>query len=138
MALKTGVAKAIEGLRNHFRQNRFEIAEKPDGSAFVIIDDVPLGPPYRQENSWIGFYLSTACPDDDTYPFFVRGDLERLDGQPLKTPLHRDQVFPSETGTPIERRSAVMVSRRQNNRSSWVHETPLLKLLTVIEWMLKQ
>ncbi|MGN6683566.1 MAG: hypothetical protein ACTHKD_06095 [Devosia sp.] len=137
VALKAGVAKAIEGFRNHFPTNRIEVNATPDGAAFVIIEELPLGPPYKQATTWIGFFLSTACPDDDTYPFYVRGDLSRVDGTELKSPLHKDRVFP-DGDAPIPKRPAVMVSRRQKNQSSFPHETPLLKLLTVTKWMLQQ
>ena len=136
-ALKTGVAKAIEGLRNHFPDHLIEVAPTEDGGAFVVIEGLVLGAPYRQDDTWVGFFLSTACPDDDTYPFYVRGDLSRLDGVDLKTPLHVNHIFPPVDST-LPKRASVMVSRRQNNQSSWAHETPLLKLLTVIKWMLQQ
>lgn len=136
-ALKAGVAKAVEGLRNYFADKTVHVWPTAEGAAFVIVEDLPLGPPYQQDSTWVGFWLSTACPDDDTYPFYVREDLSRLDGTPLKTPLHTGRAFP-EVGSDVPKRQAVMVSRRQNNRSSWVHESPLLKLLTVIDWMLQQ
>ncbi|MGB5901721.1 MAG: hypothetical protein WBH00_02630 [Xanthobacteraceae bacterium] len=136
-ALKVGVAKAIEGLRNHFPDHQIEVAPTEDGGAFVIVADVELGAPYQQAASWVGFFLSTACPDDDTYPFYVRGDLSRLDGAELKAPLHINHTFPPTDST-LSKRASVMVSRRQKNKSSWAHETPLLKLLTVIKWMLQQ
>jgi hypothetical protein len=136
-ALKSGVAKALDGLRNHFPNNPIEVAPTEVGGAFVIIEGVELGMPYRQSDTWVGFYLSDACPHDDTYPFYVRGDLSRADGAELKTPLHINQVFPPTAST-LPARASVMVSRRQKNQSSFAHETPLLKLLTVIKWMLQQ
>ena len=136
-ALKAGVAKAIEGLRNHFPEHQIEVAPTDDGGAFVVIEGVELGAPYLQRDTWVGFYLSTACPDDDTYPFYVRGDLSRLDGAEVKPPLHLNHTFPPAEST-LLKRASVMVSRRQKNQSSWAHETPLLKLLTVIKWMLQQ
>ncbi|OWK19986.1 hypothetical protein AJ88_35235 [Mesorhizobium amorphae CCBAU 01583] len=137
VGLKAGVAKAIEGFRNHFPDNHIEVCATADGAAFVIVEDVPLGPPYQQANTWVGFFLSTACPDDDTYPFYVRGDLARLDKAMLKNPLHPGKVFPDAEAT-MSRRASVMVSRRQRNQSCWSYEPPLLKLLTVIKWMLQQ
>ena len=55
----------------------------------------------------------------------------------LKVPLHvnRQWVF----GPPnMPSQPAVMVSRRQNHRHCLGHETPLIKLQTVIKWMLEQ
>lgn len=137
VATKAGVAKAIEGLRNHFPDHHIVVAPTEDGGAFVIVEGVELGAPYRQAESWVGLFLSTACPDDDTYPFYVRGDLSRLDGAELKTPLHINHTFPPADST-LPKRASVMVSRRQKNQSSWARETPLLKLLTIIKWMLQQ
>ncbi|MER9567026.1 hypothetical protein [Mesorhizobium sp. M0571] len=136
-SLKAGVAKAIEGLRNHFPDKSIEVCATVDGAAFVIVEDVPLGPPYQQDSTWVGFFLSTACPDDDTYPFYVRGDLTRLDKAMLKNPLHPGKAFPDAEST-MPKRTSVMVSRRQRNQSCWSYEPPLLKLLTVIKWMLQQ
>lgn len=135
--LKVGVATAIDGLRKHFSTKTVQVWPTPDGAAFVIVEDVPLGPPYVQASTWVGFWLSTACPDDDVYPFYVRGDLTRLDGTPLKTPLHINRTFPEVTSD-VPTRTAVMVSRRQNNSASLIFESPTLKLITVINWMLKQ
>jgi hypothetical protein len=135
--LKVGVTRAIEGLRKHFATTTVDVWPSANGAAFVIVADVPLGPPYAQESTWVGFFLSTACPDDDVYPFYVRGDLSRLDGTPLKTPLHINRAFP-EVSSDVPVRSAVMVSRRQNNPASLVYESPTLKLITVLQWMLKQ
>lgn len=137
LALKSGVAKAVDGLRNHFPDNRVEVCAMPDGAAFVVLEDVLLGPPYKHASTWVGFYLSTGCPDDDTYPFYVRGDLARLDGAELKPPIHKDRSFP-EVDAPMVKRPAFMVSRRQKNQASFPHETPLLKLLTVLKWLLEQ
>jgi len=34
----------------------------PDGASgvFVVIHDIPLGDPYREESTWLGFQLSAA------------------------------------------------------------------------------
>jgi hypothetical protein len=135
--LKVGVAKAIEGLRKQFPEKTVSAWPTTDGAAFVVVEEVTLGPPYVQASTWIGFWLSTACPDDDVYPFYVRGDLARLDGTPLKAPLHINRTFP-EVPSDVPVRSAVMVSRRQNNQASVLFESPTLKLITVIKWIREQ
>jgi hypothetical protein len=134
VALKSGVATAIEELRANFAQFPIEIGEIPCGGAHVVISDVPLGKPFAQDSTWVGFFLSSACPDDDTYPFFVREDLSFLDGRLLSVPFHGAQVFPLENPS-MPPRPAVMVSRRQSNQACWSSETPLLKLLKVLKWM---
>lgn len=135
--LKAGVAKAIGEVRAHYAHLEVQVFPSPCGGAFVVVEDVPLGPPYAQETTWVGFFLSSACPDDDTYPFYVRSDLSRIDGAELRPPIHVGRNFP-EVPSPMPQRSAVMVSRRQRNQSSWVHESPLLKLRTILKWMLEQ
>jgi hypothetical protein len=135
MELKIGVVNAINTIRAHFAGHDVIVMPTGDGGANVIVEGVPLGAPYRQETTWIGFLLSNACPDDDTYPFYVTGELSRIDGVALASPLHPGNQFPPNA-VPDEARAAVMVSRRQRNQSSFPYESPLRKLLTVLEWML--
>ena len=135
--MKAGVEKALAAIRTAFAGKTILVSESPCGGAYVIIEDVPLGLPYEQDTTWIGFFLSSACPDADTYPFYVRSDLKRADGVALKVPLHINHTWPSNVaGMPA--RSAVMVSRRQNNTACLGRETPVIKLLTVLKWMLEQ
>ena len=134
-ALKAGVAKAIDELREHFAQLVVTVYPASCGGAFIVIDDVPVGPPFAQATSWVGFFLSSACPEDDTYPFFVRPDLSFADGRALSSPFHANHRFPTDAPPGVAARPAVMVSRRQRNQSCWSRESPLLKLLTVLKWM---
>lgn len=137
--LKAGVVATLETIRNHFPGHVITTRTTATGGAHVIIEDVPLGPPYNQATTWVGFHLSDACPYDDTYPFYVRADLSRIDGAPLKCPpLHSTgQVFPADNST-TDTRAAVMVSRRQRNQASFAFESPLSKLIKVLKWMLEQ
>lgn len=50
--------------------------------------------PFAQPTTWVGFFLSSACSEDDTYPFNVRPDLSCTDGRQLMSPLHSGQTFP--------------------------------------------
>ena len=135
--MKAEVAKAVQAIRAHFAPLRLDHVESSCGGAWVLIHDVPLGAPYAQHTTWVGFFITNACPYADTYPFYVRPDLSRKDGAELKVPLHVNcqWVF----GPPnIPSQPAVMVSRRQNHRHCLGHETPLIKLQTVLKWMLEQ
>ncbi|RFB97994.1 hypothetical protein B5K08_05445 [Rhizobium leguminosarum bv. trifolii] len=135
---KAGVAATLLAIQKHFTGHQVTTRVTPTGGAHVIIEDVPLGPPYRQASTWIGFHLSDACPYDDTYPFYVRDDLSRIDGAVLRAPpLHGGQTFPAD-GSTTETRPAVMVSRRQRDQGSFAFESPLLKLLKVLKWMKEQ
>ena len=131
--LKAGVRRALEELRATFSGLRVDVLPSACGGAFVRVEDVPLGAPFRQATTWIGFFLSSACPDDDVYPLYLRGDLSRSDQAALTSPLHINQQWPAVEG--MDTRAAVMVSRRQNNQSCWSIETPSLKLRTVIRWL---
>lgn len=135
--MKAEVTKAVQAIRTHFTPLRLDHVESPCGGAWVLIHGVPLGAPYVQDTTWVGFFITNACPYADTYPFYVRPDLSRRDRVALKTPLHANHqwVF-GPPNTPS--RPAVMVSRRQNHRHCLGRETPLLKLLTVLKWMLEQ
>lgn len=133
--MRAGVKAAIGELRDHFSRLPLHVFPSACGGAHVVIEDVPLGPPFAQDTTWVGFFLSSACPEDDTYPFHVRQDLSFADGRQLMSPLHSGQTFPAGGASSVTPRAAVMVSRRQRNPSCWKQESPLLKLLAVLKWM---
>ena len=134
--MKAEVEKAVTAIRKHYSPLKVEVFESSCGGAYVLIDGVALGPPYAQDTTWVGFFITNACPFADTYPFYVRPDLSRLDGTPLKTPLHGNQKWAPDLPN-FTARPAVMVSRRQNHADCLGRETPLVKLQAVIAWMLK-
>ena len=136
--MKAGVQQAVEELRKAFAGHTLQVVESPCGGAYVLIEAVKLGAPFAQADTWVGFFLTSACPEADTYPFFVRSDLSRLDGVALKTPLHTGRKWPESDVKGLTAREAVMVSRRQNNQACWGRETPLTKLQAVMKWMLEQ
>jgi hypothetical protein len=124
MAMTPEVEAAIKQVRRGFPDSAITAAEDGQGGASVLLETVPLGPPYGQETSWLGFRIPFNCPYADVYPHFVRGDLTRLDGQPLGEA--------TSLGT-FDGRPAVQISRRSNRRDQT--ETPLLKALKVLEWL---
>lgn len=135
--MKKEVEKAVEEIQRFYHPLIVDVFQSPCGGAHVFIQDVPLGPPYAQATTWIAFFITNACPYADTYPFYIRHDLSRLDGSPLKAPIHiNNNWVPGIAGVPA--RPAVMVSRRQNHQHCIGRETVLLKLQTVIKWILQQ
>jgi hypothetical protein len=136
--VKTEVAKAVDQIRRHYGFLRVDVIPSPCGGAYVLIHDLPLGLPYSQATTWMGFFITNACPFADTYPFYARADLARADGAALRSPpFHPGKPWaPDLPG--FAARPAVMISRRQNHTQAWGLETPLLKLQTVIAWMLDQ
>src|SRR5665213_3909009 len=75
LIMKTEVAKAVAEVRDHFAPLRVDVFESSCGGAYVLIHDVPLGPPYTQSTTWVGFFITNACPYADTYPFYVQPNL---------------------------------------------------------------
>jgi hypothetical protein len=135
--MRAGVEKAVGELRKAFAGYPMQVAESPCGGAYVLIEDVPLGAPFVQATTWVGFFLTNACPEADTYPFYVCPDLSRTDGAALKSPLHTGHRWPTGVQAMAER-PAVMVSRRQKNEACWGRESPLAKLQAVLKWMIQE
>jgi hypothetical protein len=125
------VAEALAELRRAFPG--FAIAHREDGQggAYVIAEDLPLGPGFVPSTSWIGFAISGLYPRADVYPHFVRPDIARADGRALTTPLNPGHTMPG-FGRP-----AVMVSRR-SNRWDPARDTAALKLHRVLLWFTQQ
>lgn len=133
------VAAAIEEIRAQFPGKRVLAGADQHGGACVIVEDVSLGPPYRQANTWAGFHITHACPYADVYPHFVRGDLARADEAQLGQGFSGGQQFPQPgvvVGENLPARPAVQISRRSNHRdTNSTLETPLIKLMKVLRWL---
>lgn len=125
--MKPVVESAIDEIRAAFPSSELTIREDGEGGAYVIVEEVELGQLYDQRATWIGFRITFQCPHADVYPHFVRGDLQRKDGQPLGQGTSKSS---------FEGRSAVQLSRRSNRRNP-LTDTPLLKLQKVLHWLRK-
>jgi hypothetical protein len=125
MALTPAVEQAIAEVRTALPDCAVTIREDGEGGAWVIVDDLKLGPPYLQDSTWVGFRVTFAYPYADVYPHFVRGDLARVDGQPLG-----EAMSPSA----FEGRPAIQLSRRSNHLDP-VRDTAMLKLGKVADWL---
>jgi hypothetical protein len=119
------VEHAIAELKETWPDTTVTIRPDTQGGALVILEDVPLFPPYAQASTWVGFQLSFQYPYADVYPHFVRGDLQRSDGKPLGEAL---------TPATFDGRPAIQVSRR-SNRHEPEFQTAAIKLHKVLEWM---
>lgn len=133
------VSKAVDAIRSQFGGDNVLVAADRDGGAYVIVERVPIGAPFSQVVSWIGFHIPSTCPYADVYPHFVVPDLARLDGGPLGEGLSTGHSFPDQgslkTQGAMPARPAMQVSRRSNRKDSAGIETPLHKLLKVIQWL---
>lgn len=96
-----------------------------DGGAYVVVQDVRLGPAYQQCQTWVGFQISFSYPQADVYPHFVRADLSRVDGNALGEGTSSGQ---------FRGQAAIQLSRRSNQFNPAV-QTALLKLQKVLQWL---
>ena len=124
--MKAEVEKAIEQIRASFPGKQLTAREDGEGGAYVIVDDIELGPPYSQDLTWVGARITFQYPYADVYPVFVRGDLARKDGQALGEATAVGQTF--------EGRSAVQISRK-SNRLNPGRDTAAMKLQKVLAWL---
>lgn len=133
------VVTAIEEIEAQFPGKQVLAGPDQHGGACVIVEDVPLGGAYRQASTWVGFHITHSCPYADVYPHFVSGDLARADGGSLGEGFSAGQQFPQPGAVvngSLPSRPAIQISRRSNKRDSGsALETPLVKLLKVLQWL---
>jgi hypothetical protein len=125
-AVTPEVAAAVDGVRSAFTDH--SMFAWPDGQrgAFVVIEDLDLGPTWSTTPTWLGFVISYLHPDADSYPHYVRADLHRADGQALKPPFHPGHPFAGQPG--------LMVSRASRGRNPKL-DTPARKARTVLDFI---
>jgi hypothetical protein len=124
------IAEAIEEIRVTFAESAVTVDGDGAGGAWVVIDSVPLGPGYSQDDSWIAFLITFAYPDADVYPHFVRPDLSRVDGAALGAGF--SQTTWGRRGDP-----GIQLSRRSNRLNPAV-DTAATKVLKVLKWLNEQ
>lgn len=127
-ALAPPVEKAIAEIRSCFPDNPLEFFPDGSGGAFVVLQNFPLGPPWAQADTWVGFQITFQYPYADVYPHFVRHDLARADGKPIGPGLGHAQ---------FRGQAAVQVSRKSNKLNP-ATDTANLKLLKVLKWLRSQ
>jgi hypothetical protein len=136
------VEAAVAEIRREYAQHAVLVGEDQHGGACVIVEDVPMGAPYVQSTSWMGFHITHSCPYADTYPHFLRNDLQRLDKAALGEAMGAGHQFPTPgvvVDGKLASRQAVQVSRRSNHRDpSSALETPLIKMVKVHRWVLSR
>ena len=122
--------RALEVIKDAFPD--WAVRTYPDGQGglWVELTDVPLGPPYVQDDTFMAFLLPFTLPGSDIYPMFVRPDLTRLDGAPMG-----EGFAVTELSWPAEQvpRPVVQVSRR--TRGSFVLQTASQKISKVLDWV---
>ena len=128
IALAPPVADAVGAVRIHFADTPVEVTPDGAGGAFVIITSVDIGPRYSPSITWLGFHISAAYPDADTYPHYVGGDLVRVDGR-----AHGPAIQPVSW----QDRPALQISRRSNHRLPGV-DNAALKAERIRRWLADQ
>lgn len=125
MALTPAVERGIKEIQDTFADHVVHVREDGEGGAFVIVDEVELGPLYAQATTWLGARLTFQYPYSDVYPHFVRGDLTRADERALGA---------GTSPCTWEDRSAVQLSRRSNHLDPKTDRANL-KFLKVLDWL---
>jgi hypothetical protein len=123
------VQTAIQEIRDEFPDLKIEVGDEPQGGAYMIVHDLPIGEQYTPATSWVGFLVTFQYPNADVYPHFIDPDVARVDGAPMINAFQRSQNF---WGRP-----AIQVSRRSNRWNPAV-DTAAIKLAKVLEWIRSQ
>jgi len=123
--LTPAVEQAVDQIREQLSGCGLAIETDNDGGAIVVITGVDLGYPYKQDKTWFGFHITFQYPSADVYPHFTHCDLARVDGKILGEGF-ANAVF--------QDKPAIQISRR-SNRLNPAHDTAVLKLQKVINWM---
>lgn len=126
MAQTDAVAKAIVEIERYVPPATITLRDDDEGGAWVILEDVPLGGPWAEPSTWIGFRITYTYPYSDVYPHFVRRDLTRTDGAAPMGEAMSQATF--------EGREAIQISRASNKRDP-ARETAALKLQKVLTWL---
>jgi hypothetical protein len=119
------VAVDLGELRRAYGAANVTATEDGLGGALVIIDHVPLGPPYVQAETWAGFHITHLHPSADIYPIHVRGDLARIDHAPLGA---------ATSTASFQGRPSIQLSRKSNRRDPATFDASL-KLEKVMTWL---
>lgn len=124
--MKPEVKKALTEIEAEYSEAQVAVREDGEGGAYVVVEEVDIGPLYRPSKSWIGFRITFQYPYADVYPHYVRGDLSRVDGRGLGEDMSPNTSF--------EDRVAVQISRRSNQLDP-ATQTALIKLKKVLAWL---
>jgi hypothetical protein len=119
------IEKAIAEIKASLPDCRLDAEADGSGGAYVLVHDVPLGPPYLQETIWVAFQITFQYPYADVYPHFTCADLARTDGRPLGEGLGNAN-WRGQPATQLSRRS---------NKLNPAADTAALKLLKVLQWL---
>ena len=124
--MKPHVADAVLELDRAFPSSAVYSREDGKGGAYVIVEDVRIGPKFAPVSTWLGGHITALYPYADIYPMFIDAGVRRLDGTAFEPPVTPNAEF--------ERRPALQVSRR-NNRTQNYPQTAVSKFLKVQQFL---
>ena len=124
--MRSTVAEAIDELGRAFRSSGISSREDGQGGAYVIVEQVDIGPKYRPETTWLGGHLTELHPYADIYPLFMAAEVCRVNGVAFEAPV--------TTGVSFEGRPALQISRR-NNHTQHFPQSALDKFLKVQQFL---
>ena len=124
--MKQHVANAIDELRHAFPSSSVSSREDGNGGAYVIVEDVVVGPRYEPSSTWLGGHITALYPYADIYPLFIGDNVHRVDGIPFQPPI--------TLGAQFEQRPALQVSRRNNHTQNFP-QTAVAKFLKVLDFL---
>ena len=126
--MKPHVANAIAELDRAFPSSPVSSREDGNGGAYVIVEDVAIGPKYEPSSTWLGGHIPALYPYADIYPLFIGHNVRRVNGLPFQPPI--------TPGGQFEQRPALQVSRRNNSTQSYP-QTAVAKFLKVLHFLAK-
>lgn len=124
--MRTEVLQAIEELKRQFEGPPITVVDDGAGGAYVIVEEVTIGPRYRPETTWIGGQITSLYPYADIYPMFIDAGVTRVDGIPFSAPVTPNANF--------QGRPALQVSRR-NNAIGTAPQTAVAKTLKILDFL---
>ena len=135
--MKEPVEKAIEELRAGFPDTTVKAKADPEGGAYVLLDEVDLGPAFSPRRSWISFQITWAYPAADVYPHFIDSSVKYVgEGEaPNAFPEGNLPAAMTRNATaPGFDMPAIQISRASRRRNAET-DTALTKLLRILEFM---
>ena len=124
--MKSHVANALQELSSAFPSCSVRRREDGKGGAYVILEDVLIGPKYAPASTWLGGHITALYPYADIYPLFIDAGVRRLDGIAFEAPITPNANF--------EQRPALQVSRRNNHTQNYP-QTAVSKFLKVQQFL---
>ena len=125
--MRTPVEEAIGELRLAFPSSCVLHREDGNGGAYVIVEEVRIGPKYRPTLTWLGGHITEWYPYADIYPLFMSAEVSRVDGMAFQPPV--------TTGVNFENRPAIQISR-SNNQTQSSPQSAQVKFLKVQQFLI--